>query len=859
MNITEKKRNRRSIVAVCALLAVHFILILTAGAIPWHSRPLFLFFIFSLVVLPGYIAASILFPRAKFYYKLLFSLVLGTTQIFVLLVIFSVFNMDIFYVSILVPVLCLILVFYKYRGSFGGFDIPRNQPLSRVVVIIMLIVTAVVTILTLGIGDAFFYMSDTQDHIAYIRAVARSHEVFPGQFMYKDGGLLTRDIRKGLLHSVWGTANLLTSRPDVHTIWPIISWTGSLFLLLAIFCLGVQLFNDQNIAILGVILYVLFFQMGLAGPHLITVAYGFHFGKIYLYTFIIFAPLYIRTPQKIFLLMAAAASLGAVGTHISYLLIIPFFVLIMIIMELFRGRGEDRNRLLTRTIPWLAGTVFAINLPYLLIRYFRDFHPANEIHTHVHGMLFFTDDLAVLNPFLFFQADGILMAVSLVAVFLLWKRSGEDSNLRLMLALTAGFYILVFNPLWVPFIMEKITYLIVRFSVAVPTMLISACLVHTLWSKMRGRADYPSKGTAIAGCVIVTVLFLPYLITNFTDFAYGGAHRERVDRTSARNLSDLYDVLNDRIPEGSVIASDPITSYCLLAFTDNFVVCTYDQHSTPNDSTALDRIKAVRDIYLPFTSCGDIAGILDDFEAEYIVINGRLPRRVRSEYWKPDRENAAAAASRLLNCPESFESVYSNDSVHMFRYLGRPDDTSEDFFKQTATLPAFIKGDFSGDYADLVESGVDNIFFSGWGKKNDSIARGDTLELYVEWVAESEKEFGSYVMYIRFDTDFEKGSLFNPGYGKIYRKTVERIKGERYRFRIDKLPFEGIYPPDKWPTGKVLIEHFRVPIPKNIDAGTYTISIKLDRAPHVSNLRMKDLLRDDDFYDGPDLMKVTIE
>ena len=114
-------------------------------------------------------------------------------------------------------------------------------------------------------------------------------------------------------------------------------------------------------------------------------------------------------------------------------------------------------------------------------------------------------------------------------------------------------------------------------------------------------------------------------------------------------------------------------------------------------------------------------------------------------------------------------------------------------------------------------------------------------------------------MYVRFDTDFEKGPLYNPRCGKIYRKIVEKTRGERYRFRIDRLPRKGIYPPDKWEPGKVIKDIFEVEIPKDIAPGTYTISIRLDIPPHVSNLRLKDFLSDQDFYDGPDLMTITIE
>jgi len=212
-----------------------------------------------------------------------------------------------------------------------------------------------------------------------------------------------------------------------------------------------------------------------------------------------------------------------------------------------------------------------------------------------------------------------------------------------------------------------------------------------------------------------------------------------------------------------------------------------------------------------------------------------------------------------LNCSGSFESIYSYDSLYVFKYLGRHEESTEEPSEQTTALPVIILEDFSGDYPGLVRSGIKGIYMSGWGKDRDSVTRGGSIRLHVDWVTEKEQEFGSYVMYVRFDTDFEKGPLYSPSYGKIYRKVAEKFRGERYRFRIDKLPFEGIYPPDRWPVNKILREYIDVPVPKDIAPGKYRISIRLNQAPHVDNLRMKDLLRDDDFYDGPDLMTVTVE
>ena len=850
--------SHRTLPIIFVLLLIHVLLLFFAGS-NFDQRFLFLFFFSILVMLPGFISAKILFPGARLYLKLFLSLIIGPVPFFMLLILFSILDLNIFYISLIIPALCIGLSIYHDRRSFVGFELPYNQALSAHIVILMCLILVLISIITLGIKDPILYTGDSPDNMAYIRTITRSHEVFPDQFMYKDGGLLTRDLRRGLLHAMWGTINTATSRTDVFPIWPFLSWIGSIFVLLGIFFLGVQLFRNQTIGILGVILYILFYQGGLAGHQLVINAYSFFFAKTFLFAFMAFVPLYLRTNRKEFLLLAVFSSFVAVGTHVSYIMILLFITFIFSLMELFETGKESRVHFIVRILLPLFASIVAANLPYLLLRYFRDYNPVNEIHTHVQGMLFFTEHLAVVNPILFFQRTGYLMGSSLLAVFILWNSSRSDRNLRSFLVLVAAVYILAFNPLWVPFIMDKITYLIIRFSVAAPSMLVVAYLLRSLWQRSRRKIDYPSRPLTIFGWLIVIVFLLPGLISNFTGFAYGGKSRDIREERSCLDLNDLYSVLNNKITAGSVIASDPFTCYSLLAFTDQYVVCTFDQHSTPNDSTAIERIIACRDIYLPGGSRREKILTLDKYSADYVVINGRIPTDVRSQYWRPDRKSAEAAALELSQFNELFELIYSSESLYLFEYKDSTDSIAAEMDGKDGERPRFVLEEFTGDYGLLKESGTDGIYIRSWGKAAERISRGDTLRIHVDWVTDKKLEPGTYLIYVRFDTDFEKGPLYSARYGKIYRKIVEKINGETYRFRDDILPFEGIYPPDKWNPGEVLRDYIDVPIPGHISDGVYTISIKMDNAPHYSNLRMKDLLRDDDFYDGPDLMEIAIE
>lgn len=858
-NGSPRRRYTRWILGgLIALIAVHYLLLGFAESIPGHQI-IYLYFFAVMVMLPGLVSTGILFPGTRLYLRLMISMVLGTAHFFIFLILFSVLGLDISHISLVLPLSLAALALYYAYGSFAGFELPADQPLKRPTVVILFLLLTFVSIITLVVKDPLLYTGDSPDNIAYIRAISRSHEVFPDEFMYKDGGMLTRDIRRGLLHGMWGAINVATSRVAVHPVWPLFSWIGSIFVLLGVFCFGMLLFRNQSIAVAAVLLYFFYHQGGLAGHQLIMHAYSFNFARSFLFLFFPFVMLFLRSRRGEFLLIAAISSFAAVGTHISYIMIMPFIAFVLWSTEWVQAGRGSRSRLVTRLFPLVIGSIVILNLPYLLIRYFRDYAPANEIHTHVHGVLFFTERLAVVNPIIFFQNTGYVMGAAFFAIFILWRTSRGDRYLRSLLVLVAAVYLLVYNPLWVPLIMDRITYLIVRFFAAAPAMLVVACLLRTLWLRARGRIDSPSRPATVAGWAIVLVLLLPGLIFNFRDFAYAGKHRRESERKSCLRLRDLYSAINDEIPGGRILASDPITSYCVPAFTDQYVVCTFDQHSTPNDSTAIERIIDCRDVYLPGDSCRRITGTLEKYGAGYVVLNGRIPRTVRSQYWGVDRDLAESAARELSGCGDLFERIYSRESLYLFEFAEIPALDAAAATVVPEERRRFAIGDFTGDYDTLTHSGTEGIYIAGWEKEDVRVSRGDTLRIRVDWVAGAPVEPGTYVIYVRFDTDYDKGPLYGDAWGKVYRKVIEELRGERYRFRIDALPFGGVYPPDLWARGELLRQHIDVPVPRDISEGRYTVSVKLHDAPHYSNLRMSDLLRNEDFYDGPDLMRVKID
>ena len=50
-----------------------------------------------------------------------------------------------------------------------------------------------------------------------------------------------------------------------------------------------------------------------------------------------------------------------------------------------------------------------------------------------------------------------------------------------------------------------------------------------------------------------------------------------------------------------------------------------------------------------------------------------------------------------------------------------------------------------------------------------------------------------------------------------------------------------------------------IKIPEDISAGTYIISVKMTASTHYPNYSFRDLLNDDDSYDGPDMSSIVVE
>ncbi|MCU0639581.1 MAG: hypothetical protein MUF59_06910 [Candidatus Krumholzibacteria bacterium] len=866
--------NGKSTLAVSsiALTVLFAVLSLFPEILPFQ-RILFSFFFIYIVIVPGLLLSARIIPAATGLIHLMAALVFGTALSFAALLIITLARLDVTTMRFIIPATVVILAVWQPKRVTAGkkpddtfnaeMDVsgaffspwPSWQE-KRAGIIILLLLMAGILFLVLSGGDPVLLTGDSPDHIAWISAISRTHEAFPDRFYYPDGGILTHDIRKGMMHALLGSVNALTGRADAWAIWPVVSAIGALSMILALYCAGLVLFSSQATGLVAVFIFIFLYRGGLGGYHLVSTGTGYLLGRAYYIAALMTVPALLRSGDRRLLLLLSAASIAATGAHIAHFVVIAFMCAVVFIL-LFTAKKRGRRSF--TPLSWIlipAALVAAVNIPYLLLRYFRDYAPANPLHTHTQGVMYITERFFVLNPVVFMQETGFTGILALAALFILWKASRRDDSLRLLFSLQIAYYILVFTPILFPLLHEKLSYLLIRMEFVAPSIIVSSFLITALWNGLRGTRRNIGRSALAAGWLAVILFAVLPAVNSIRAFAYSPHEYGQIRAQSALGLSDLYDHINNNIAGGGVILSDPVTSFSLPAFTAQYVVCPYDQHSTPNDSTAIERLRDCRSVFSPLATPLLVARAMEKYGADYILVNGRLPGSIRTMYWLPGRDESRALVSMLESAPGVFNKVFEADEAVLFRY----DREMAHAFSLAAHPRPFFGNELSPEeLAGARESGEKGIVISRLETRNSVVKRGETFEAVIHWALNEPVYFGSYMAHVRFDTDFPRTAFYWQWYGKIYRKILEKIKGTRYRFRADNQPLGGILPPDTWPLATDVADSVVIKIPHDAAPGLYTISVRMSQTTQYPNYRAKDILTDDDFFSGTNVGRLIIE
>lgn len=315
---------------------------------------------------------------------------------------------------------------------------------------------------------------------------------------------------------------------------------------------------------------------------------------------------------------------------------------------------------------------------------------------------------------------------------------------------------------------------------------------------------------------------------------------------SFRRWEDALRWMDARLPAGQVVLSDPLTSYTVPMITRHYVVTLLDQHSSPSDPHALDRIMDARDALDPHAPWERVREVVDRYGVTTVFLNARLVEVPVLWYWTPRTEWFAAARARLDRHPEAFEPLFDTGDAVVYRV-------------RRAALDTLSSAPDPRPYARPYRPGLDGVArriaddvpaLQGFRIGPSVAERGDTLRGIARWRPAARLPRGSYVVSVRFDRELPAG--FDPPrfVGKPARKILERLRGERYRFRDDHLPVGGDYGVDLWRTDEVVTDSFTVRVPPDAAPGDYVVKVRFIAQAPYPNYRLSDYFFDDDYYSG---------
>lgn len=685
-------------------------------------------------------------------------------------------------------------------------------------------------------GTSITYYSDSPDHIGTIRRMLASGDAFPTDAFFRDAGPLGADPRKGLWHPV---VALLCRLSGVDP-WP--AWRLLPVVMAPLFVLNAAAFawllGGGLPAAVGAWALLLTYGHSLAAVALREAGVATKVADQLAIATVAAVLADLAAPRARTRLVAIGLAMGAIATHVFAAVDLATVLGALGAGLLVRDRGarpEFRRLLVTALLIGAAG------LPYLLWRAGTAYAPLNPIHTEPQGLLWLGDSAFVVNPGTFWEWFGFgafLFPLSAWA----WARASRRTPVLYLLTCTvAVFAIMLFPPVTMA-LRPKLGYLLMRFVWLLPLFAAIAFAVDALVGRVRRGGAWRRASGALGLAGLALLLAAPV----------GDAARAFTHPGTPPGLETLAGMeawrgplawMDAHLPPGTVVLSDPVTSYAVPMATRLWVATLVDQHSSPNDSLALVRLLQARDALDPYATWARTREVIAARGATAIVLNDRFREAPRLDYWAPGHAWFRAARARFDRQPGAFPRLY--DAGDFVVYGIRADSLAA--LPEGGTPPPFVA---AGADPAARSMGPGLPALAGFRLGRTVARRGDTLSAVCTWTTARPLPAGSYAVALRFDRSLPADFHAPAWLGKPARKLYEHRAGERFRFRADHLPVAGAYGLDRWRPGERVVDSTRFVVPGDVAPGDYQVQVRMLREPHYPNYHLRDLLEDHDYYTG---------
>ena len=731
------------------------------------------------------------------------------------------------------------------------FGDPLPQASARVpawVHVLLLVLAVGVAVLLLAAGAPLMWQADSAAHLAAIRGVVEEDRLFPVTQPYGPNGVQGADPRFGIFHGLCGVL-MQASGIEVHRLWAILPAFFAPMLVLGFFLAARCITASARVALVAAALFPVCYG-GIEGEALRVTGYPNRVSMLVYLVCLAVAFLYLRRRQRWLLVLLGVLAVTAASVHVYYFI---EFIFVMSCYFLVRILADWKRKRET-FMDWVrvVGVALGFSSPLLLYRFLTSFSTANTYAVEGQGILYLGGGFYILNPFPAYAWLGFVGVASVIALpYFLWnsRRSGAHAYVA---AATAGPLVLVFNPVLMPLASRFLSYLTSRLIWAVPYSLAAAMFLLEAPGKVVA-ASRPRKLAYAASYGLIALALvgtLNHRIGFYGNAAAGG-------RSFPQDLAGIADVLarlDDVAPERSVFLSDPVTAYAIPAFSRHYVTAIPVAHSSPADPHPVSRIRDAMDVLNPGVGPHKTVSILRQYKVDFVVVNTSFREQLFAFEYRVDPAFQTRALAKLESSPGLFQQVFSERGIHVFRVL--------DLSAQAPPADPLPAGLQTGR---LAASGRPVASFSGLFSLDEveslghEVTVGDTLGMSLVWRCVSElPEEDVYKLFVRLETPFPKGRFFSPAFEKPYRKALEKRLHRKFRFRSDVDPEDLDYPLHLWKRGDVVRHAVRVPVPADVQPGTYSVKVNLKRTTPGTNFSLSDYFRDEDYYSGVEIGTVVV-
>jgi len=785
------------------------------------------------------------------------------------------------------------IAFTALAAVAGGWRTLRDRARSQVLAAEgslaatrwVLALIAAVFIWMLRDGGSLGTVHDSLDFVAFVRRMLLTDRVDLAVAAYPDGGNLAPDPRRAAFHLAAAFVSRLSGVAPTD-LWRALPTVLAPLALWIFFVTTRRVLRSDRAAAFGTLAFAVATLFD-RDRFLQNLGYASRIGWVYSLVALWAVALWLDVTRadelpppdwrpfapprrgRALLVVAALAAPILVGVHILSALQCLLALLALAWSWAFFLREPQPVRRTLLLLPIVSGVAL---LPLLLLQIGRTYSSANPLFDHPQGLLTLGGSLSLLGPSALARWFGWPGLLGVIASLLALRHARWDRGAAFLFGSTAVVLLVVMNPLAVA-IVEKAKAHSVLFRVLYVAPIYPALGWVADWARERARRPTPRRGAAL---VVTAGLILAFALQIVGALRFWGEGSERhVAFRENLPLGRALAALDAMDTHPSTVASDPITSYEIPAYTRHYVLCPYNQHSSPADDRAIARTYDASAILNPLVAPSETWRRIEAYDVRYVLLNQTYPRYFRSYLSFVSPSTFAAQKAKFDAEPDRYTQVYGADSIWIYRVrreAGAPADDSG--WRPAAVVsgeqpPALDSLRVLGPH-DAAGASRDELA-RALRTKPTSVAPADGLELIGLSLADSNggryhaggfvhlrsywRQRGKVTLpveaFLRAEAMTGDAKLDHPLFGRLYRAWREERRGEVLRFGRMHQPLEIWYPPFLWEEGAVYRDDYWLPIPKQAPPGRYRLRVHLAVTPYAENLALTDLISVRDSFDGP--------